>query len=95
MSMAYAHVGLSEEVFAELDALRAEVEGEWSVQEHFQCASAYTNQFKEVGKWDEVVERSRDYVDWASGIPADDPRLSIPPISLDRIEDALIDSLLS
>ena len=92
MSMAYAHVGLSEEVFSELDALRKEVEGEWSVQEHFQFTSAYTNQFKEVGKWDEVVEHSREYVDWASGISADDPRLSIPPISLDSsLDDRIAD----
>lgn len=36
MSMAYAHQGLSQEVFDELDALRAQIEDEWSVEEHFQ-----------------------------------------------------------
>jgi len=87
MSMAYAHVGASEEVFAELDALRAEIEEEWSVQEHFQWTSAYTNQYKEVGKWDEVIEHSRRYVDWAKAIPADDPRLSIAPIGIDSSQD--------
>jgi RNA polymerase sigma-70 factor, ECF subfamily len=87
MSMAYAHVGASEEVFAELDALRAEIGGEWSVQEHFQWTSAYTNQHKEMGKWDEVIEHSRRFVDWAKGIPDDDPRLFIAPIGIDSSQD--------
>ena len=92
MSMAYAHLGLSEEVFAELDALRAEVEREGSVEERFQFTMAYTNQFREVGQWDEVVEHSQRYVDWASAIPADDPRLSIAPISLDcSLDDRIAD----
>ena len=84
MSMAYAHLGLSQEVFDELDALKAQSEDEWSVEEHFQYYGICSNQYREVGRWDEVEEHSRAYVDWAKALPADDPRLQIRPFGAHR-----------
>ena len=82
MSMAYAHLGLSQEVFDELDALKAQSEDEWSVEEHFQYYGICSNQYREMGQWDEVEEHSRAYVDWAKALPAADPRLQIRPLAL-------------
>ena len=82
MSMAYAHLGLSQEVFEELDALKAQSEDEWSVEEHFQYYGICSNQYRETGRWNEVEEHSRAYVDWAKGLSADDPRLQIRPLAL-------------
>ena len=80
--MAYAHLGLSQEVFDELDALKAQSEDEWSVEEHFQYYGICSNQYRETGRWNEVEEHSRAYVDWAKGLSADDPRLQIRPLAL-------------
>ena len=82
MSMAYAHLGLSQEVFDELDALKAQSEDEWSVEERFQYYGICSNQYRETGRWDEVEEHSRVYVDWAKALPAADPRLQIRPLAL-------------
>ena len=81
MSMAYAHLGLSQEVFDELDALKAQSEDEWSVEERFQYYGICSNQYREMGQWDEVEKHSRAYVDWAKALPAD-PRLQIRPLAL-------------
>ena len=80
--MAYAHLGLSQEVFDELDALKAQSEDEWSVEERFQYYGICSNQYRETGRWDEVEEHSRAYVDWAKALPAADPRLQIRPLAL-------------
>ena len=82
MSMAYAHLGLSQEVFDELDSLKAESEDEWSVEEHFQYYGICSNQYRETGRWDEVEEHSRAYVDWAKALTVDDLRLQIRPLAL-------------
>ena len=87
MSMAYAHSGLSQEVFDELEALKAQGEDEWSVEEYFQYYGICSNQYRETGRWDEVEEHSRPYVDWAKALPADDPRLQIRPLALTEESD--------
>ena len=87
MSMAYAHTGLSREVLDELDALTAQSEEEWSLEEHFQYFATCSNQYRETGGWDEVEEHSGAYVDWAKALPADDPRLQVLPLALTEEED--------
>ena len=87
MSMAYAYSGLSQEVFDELDSLKAQSEEEWSLEEHFQYFGTCSNQYRETVRWDEVEEHSRAYVDWAKALPADDPRLQIRPLALTEEED--------
>ena len=88
MSLAYAHLGLSQEVFDELGALRGEIELEWSVEEYFQYTGICSNQHREVGQWEEVEQYSREFVDWAKALSADDPRIEIKPVSLTEEGDA-------
>ena len=88
MSLAYAHLGLSQEVFDELGALRGEIEPEWSVEEYFQYTGICSNQHREVGQWEEVEQYSREFVDWAKALSADDPRIEIKPVSLTEEGDA-------
>ena len=87
MSMAYAHSGLSQEVFDELEELKAQSEEEWSLEEHFQYFGTCSNQYRETVRWEEVEEHGRAYVDWAKALPADDPRLQVRPLALTEEED--------
>jgi len=80
--MAYAHLGLSEEVFMHLDVLKEAVRGEWAVQDRFGVVLVYTNQYMKMGQWDKVVECGREYVDWAKAIPPNDATLFIEPLCL-------------
>ena len=87
MSMAYAHQGLGQEVFDELHALKAEIGEEWSVEECFQYYGIYCNQYREQEQWDEVEQYSRKYVDWASALSTEDPRLQVKPVALITEDD--------
>jgi len=49
VTLAYAHLGLSEEVFQQLDALKEEIGDTWSVQDCFQITCVYSNEC--VGKY--------------------------------------------
>ena len=82
MSLAYAHVGQSQEVFDELKGLRALVEDRWAVQEFFQYSGVMTNQYREMEAWDQVEHWSREFVDWARALAVGDPRLDIAPLCL-------------
>ena len=52
------------------------------MEERFQYYGICSNQYRETGRWDEVEEHSRAYVDWAKALPAADPRLQIRPLAL-------------
>ncbi|MCE2450324.1 MAG: hypothetical protein J4F35_18745 [Candidatus Latescibacteria bacterium] len=52
------------------------------MEEHFQYYGICSNQYREMGRWDEVEEHSRAYVDWAKVLPAADLRLQIRPLAL-------------
>jgi len=41
-----------------------------------------------VGQWEEVEQYSREFVDWAKALSADDPRIEIKPVSLTEEGDA-------
>ena len=86
-ALAYAHVGASDEVFSELDALQRAIAGEWSVYDHFSWTLAYTNQYRETEQWAALVEKGREFVDWAKVVPADDARLSMEPLLLNGKTD--------
>ncbi len=87
MSLAYAHMGLSQEVFDELEALRDAIAGEWSVYDHFCYTLAYSNQHRETKQWAACVAQGREFVDWAKGIPSDDRRMFLEALQLDGRTD--------
>jgi tetratricopeptide (TPR) repeat protein len=82
LTLAYAHLGLSEEVFECLQVLKEEVQDEWAMEDYFQYTYAYTNQYRETRQWEQVERYSREYVDWVTSLSSDDPRLAIAPITL-------------
>jgi len=84
VALAYPHLGLENEVFAQLDALREAIAGQWSVYDHFSYTLAYQNQYRELEQWDRQVEEGQAFVEWASTLPTNDPRLFMEPLSLEE-----------
>ena len=82
-SLAYAHLGLSEEVFAQLEELREAGGSQWSIDDRFYYTLCHTNQYRETGPWEAMARRGWEFADWARALPADDPCLLAEPIGVD------------
>lgn len=83
MAMAYAHLGLSGEVFAQLDALRNDGGDQWSIEDRFYYSLCYALQYRETEQWEDLAQKGWEYADWARSLPEDDPRLFMEPIGID------------
>lgn len=80
--LAYAHVGLAQEVFDEMDTFERALEADCSVWDYYNIANARGLVYRELEKWEDEVAVGRTFLDWLARVPKGDPRLSTPEKTL-------------
>ena len=76
--LAYAHVGLADEVFREMDVFEHALNDTCSVWDHYNIANARGLIHRELEQWEDEVLVGRAFLDWLDALPSDDPRFLIP-----------------
>lgn len=78
MALAYAHVGLADEVCDEMNQFEQTLGQDCSVWDHFYIALIRSNTHRELEQWEEMVDVGRAFVDWIEQLLEGDARFHTP-----------------